>query len=135
MLKLSQEEKDLVIQQARGDAANEENEEGGGWRSYVYCSRLGLARNGGSFLSRHVFDVTLQCISTYLKILFAMDYIFLIIHLRLEVTDIAKPSAINVNEFVEIRKFRSLLEFKGNSFRNLLKNCLENEVIESSCIS
>ena len=70
-----------------------------------------------------------------MKILFAMDYIFLIIHLRLEVTDIAKPSAINVNEFVEIRKFRSLLEFKGNSFRNLLKNCLENEVIESSCIS
>ncbi|XP_044180391.1 uncharacterized protein LOC114953990 isoform X2 [Acropora millepora] len=38
MLKLSQEEKNLVIQQARGDAANEENEEGGGWRSYVYCS-------------------------------------------------------------------------------------------------
>jgi len=38
MLKLSQVEKDLVIQQARGDAANEENEEGGGWRSYVYCS-------------------------------------------------------------------------------------------------
>ena len=89
-----------------GDAANEENEEGGGWRSYVYCSswksftwcshirrldsrtqsrkgkqpitssslwrnrshscsygRTWFSKEWGSFLSRHVFDVTLQCIS------------------------------------------------------------------------
>ena len=70
-----------------------------------------------------------------MNILFAMDYIFLIMHLRLEVSDIAKPSAININGFVEINEFISLLEFKGNLFRNLLKNCLGNEVIERSCIS
>ena len=70
-----------------------------------------------------------------MNILFAMYYIFLITLLRLEVTDVAKPSVININEFVEINEFISLLEFKGNLFRNLLKNCLGNEVVESSCIS
>jgi len=35
MLKLSQDEKDLVVQLARGPE-NEETEEGGGWSSYVY---------------------------------------------------------------------------------------------------
>mgnify|MGYP000524298206 FL=1 len=45
-----------------------------------------------------------------------MDYNFFIMHLRVEVTDVAKPSAININEFVEINEFISLLEFKGNLF-------------------
>lgn len=35
MLKLSQDEKDLIVQLARG-AENEPSEEGGGWSSYVY---------------------------------------------------------------------------------------------------
>ena len=41
---------------------------------------------------------------------------------------------MEIGEFV--RLFASLIkwEFTGNVFRNLLENCLGNEVVESSCI-
>mgnify|MGYP006973414599 CR=1 FL=1 len=107
------------------------------WTRYNYLSRLHIYQNKIQALKLKSYYYCLVNFAwgTYLNILFAMDYIVLITHLRLEVTDVAKPSAININEFAEINEFISLLEFKGNLFRNLLKNCLGNKVVESSCIS